>query len=325
MSDSPEKMRDRPRIGVVGLGFLGSGIVACLLGRGFRVIGCDRTLEPMARAAAHVRAALAELAEHGLISVSFAEGMQREFYTTTDLAALRGCDFVIESVMEDFAGKNEVFDRLEELLPLDAIICTNTSAIPISLLQSSRRHPERFIGMHWGEPCHVSRFLEIIRGRHTSDTTAMAVQQLALELGKDAVMVRKDVRGFITNRLFYAMLREALYLLETGVGTAEDIDRSFRNDFGTWATIAGPFRWLDLTGIAAYATVMEELLPELAQNTTVPEALRVMVRRGADGVRNGDGFYSYTPAEAARWEKVWREFAWESRAAADRYTPLAKR
>jgi 3-hydroxybutyryl-CoA dehydrogenase len=298
--------------------------VTSLLGNKFRVVGCDRLPERIVRSEAHIREALGELAVHGAASAELLEAMPRQFRSTTDITELRDCDVVIESAVEDFATKEDIFDRLESVLRPDAIVCSNTSAIPVSLMQRSRRHPGRFIGMHWGEPCHVIRFLEIIRGEQTSDRTAAIIQQLARDLGKDAVMVQKDVRGFITNRLLYALLREAFHLLETGVGTAEDIDRSFRNDFGTWATVAGPFRWLDLTGISAYAAVMEELLPDLARGTAVPAILREMVRDQKDGVRNGRGFYSYTPEEAAHWEKVWRDYTWENRALADRFIPLGK-
>lgn len=126
-------------------------------------------------------------------------------------------------------------------------------------------------------------------------------------------MVRKDVRGFITNRLLYALLREAFHLLENGVGTVEDIDAAFRNGIGAWGGVAGPFRALDLTGVPGYLAVMRELLPELNRDTTVPESLQTLVESGAEGIANGRGFYSYTPEQKEYWERALRDFAWEIR------------
>lgn len=309
-------------VGVAGLGLLGSGIVACLLGHRIRVVGYNRTPARIATADVHIEGALRELVAHGMGDPALAAEWRMLYRTTTAIADLKECDIVIESTTEDLAAKRLVFDELEEALRPDAVIASNTSSIPITFLQAGRRRPERFIGMHWGEPCHVLRYLEIIRGDRTSDAATALVRELARRLGKDAVIVRKDIRGFISNRLMYAMMREAFHLLESGVGSIEDIDRSFRNDIGSWATVAGPFRFMDLTGIAAYARVMEGLLPELSNAAAVPPAIKALVARGADGVGKGDGFYRYTPEEAAHWDKVWREFAWDIRALADKHVPV---
>jgi 3-hydroxybutyryl-CoA dehydrogenase len=196
-------------------------------------------------------------------------------------------------------------------------IASNTSALPISVLQEGRRYPERFIGTHWAEPCHLTRFLEVIRGDRTDDATADAAMALARQAGKDPSLVRKDVEGFIVNRIGYAMFREAFWLLENGVADVETIDRSFRNAISVWANIAGPFRWMDLSGIPAYAAVMKRLWPELSCATEVPQLLKALIADGAKGISNGKGFYNYTPEESARWERKLIENVWVSRAAID--------
>jgi 3-hydroxybutyryl-CoA dehydrogenase len=117
----------------------------------------------------------------------------------------------------------------------------------------------------------------------------------------------------------YALIREALYLVEAGYATCGDVDRSFRNDLGYWATFAGPFRFMDITGIKAYATVMEDLFPDLNCSKDVPELMKRMVESGAEGIRNAKGFYQYTPEEAARWEKLFLKFSYEIRALAAKY------
>jgi 3-hydroxybutyryl-CoA dehydrogenase len=133
-----------------------------------------------------------------------------------------------------------------------------------------------------------------------------------------------DIRGFISNRLMYAMLREAFHLVEAGIADIETVDRSYRNDMGWWSTIAGPFRWMDLTGIPAYMAVMEDLLPELDNSTKVPKLMRAMTKSGALGIANQKGFYKYTKAEAAKWEKVWVNFTYDIRGLAEKYQKQVK-
>jgi len=117
----------------------------------------------------------------------------------------------------------------------------------------------------------------------------------------------------------YAMMREAFYLVENGYATVEDVDRSVRNDMGYWITMAGPFRYMDLTGIPAYAAVMRDLLPDLCRSQETPKLMQEIVASGARGTSNAKGFYRYTPAEAKRWEKRFLDFSYEIRALALKY------
>ena len=131
--------------------------------------------------------------------------------------------------------------------------------------------------------------------------------------------MRKDIRGFITNRIMYAMMREAFFLVENGYATVEDVDRSLRNDLGYWITFAGPFRFMDLTGIPAYLTVMKDLFPELDNTDKPPSLIENLVREGAKGVSNARGFYSYTDESARKWEKLFVQFSYEIRKLAEKY------
>src|SRR5262249_16795923 len=157
------------------------------------------------------------------------------FTAGDSLRGFAACSFVIESVFEDYTVKQQVFEELEEVVGADVPIASNASALPISLLQSARSHPQRFLGMHWAEPAYVTRFLELIRGEHSSDDVMLAASTLGQRCGKEPCVVRKDVPGFIVNRLAYAMYREAVHLLETGVADVDTIDRAFRNACGLWA------------------------------------------------------------------------------------------
>jgi 3-hydroxybutyryl-CoA dehydrogenase len=184
------------------------------------------------------------------------------------------------------------------------------------------RRPARFIGMHWGVPSQLVPFFEVIPGKRTSARTVTLTREFGVACGKDPIVLREDIRGFIGNRLMYAMMREACYLVESGVADVATVDRAFRNDIGWFSTFAGPFRWMDLTGIPAYAAVMEGLLPDLSNKKTVPDMMQEAVQRGWEGIANGKGFYRYNQASAARWRKAWVEFAYDVKALADRYEKL---
>jgi 3-hydroxybutyryl-CoA dehydrogenase len=161
--------------------------------------------------------------------------------------------------------------------------------------------------------------MEIICGKNTSLANAERAVHFARAWGKEPSLLRKDIRGFITNRIFYAMLREAFNLVDLGFASVADIDRSMRNDLGYWITFAGPFRFMDLTGIPAYAAVMKDLLPDLSCAIEIPRLMQDVVQSGARGVSNAKGFYSYTPAQAKRWEKLFMQFSYRIREVAEEY------
>jgi 3-hydroxybutyryl-CoA dehydrogenase len=301
-------------VGVAGLGLLGRGIATCLLAHGYRVIACEPKTEARDAASAHIREAIDDLVNRGGFPTVLREQWRGRYTTSENVSVFAGCEFVIESIVEDLPAKQALFDRIEAVVGAAIPIASNTSALPISALQAARRHPNRFIGAHWAEPCHLTRFLEVVRGEQTDDATVEATLALGRRVGKDPTVVRKDAEGFIVNRLGYAMFREAFWLLENGVADVDTIDRAFRNALSVWANVAGPFRWMDLTGIPAYAAVMKRLFPLLSTSGELPETMRRLVESGAVGVANGRGFYNYTPEEAARWQALLVENVWRVRA-----------
>lgn len=306
-------------VGVIGLGLLGRGIAACLLGHNLRVVAYTRSKATRDAARHHIEQAVKELVERGGFNATRLADWRERYHEVENLADLDGCDFVIESIFEDMEAKYETYQQIEAVLRPDVPIASNTSAIPITLIQARAQHPERFVGMHWSEPAHCTQFIEIIRGDKTNDATFEAAAKLACAVGKEPSLVLKDIRGFVTNRLCYALFREALFLLESGVADVETIDRSFRNDVGWWATIAGPFRWMDMTGLTAYYAVMKDLFPELDASKDVPAPMQQLMDEGAQGFKNGRGFYHTTPDEAEQWERLWYDWTWEIRRLIDKY------
>jgi 3-hydroxybutyryl-CoA dehydrogenase len=308
-------------VGVVGLGLMGSSIAACIVRHGYRVIGCDLRRDAVRNSPSQVRRALLDLKRHDSPNLDVASRLKR-YHVTTKVADLALCDLVVEAIVEDKRAKRRVIAGLERVLSPRAVIASNTSSIPISMLLAKAKHPGRIIGMHWAEPAHITRFMEIVCGTKTSAATRDRAMAFGKRCGKEPSVLRKDIRGFITNRCFYALLREAFHLVESGVCTVADVDRSLRNDLGWWITLAGPFRFMDLTGIPAYKTVMEDLNRELSCNKRVPALMRNVVASGAKGVSNAKGFYRYTRREAKAWEEKFVRFSHDIRKLALKYPEI---
>jgi 3-hydroxybutyryl-CoA dehydrogenase len=304
--------------GVVGMGLMGTSIAACLLAAGHRLSCVESDPAKLKSAPQRLRGLLQNASEKNLFSASPSSLMDR-VTISGELSSLARAEVVIESTVEDLAVKRQVIHEIEEVVSSNTLIGSNTSAIPVSDLQSGAKHPERILGLHWAEPANITRFMEIICGKATSPRNAKRAVRFACSWGKEPSVLRKEIRGFITNRIMYAMLREAFYLVDSGYASVADVDRSLRNDLGYWITFAGPFRFMDLTGIPAYAAVMKDLLPDLNCSTEVPSLMQKVVRSGARGVSNAKGFYRYTPSQAKRWEELFINFSHEIRRLAEKY------
>ena len=214
----------KQRIGTVGLGLMGSSIATCMLAAGHEVTSLVKDESEAEPARKRILGYLMELHDEGMLKES-PETVAGRITITTNIADLVGHEVVIESITEDVEAKKAVYHALETVLSNTAIIGSNTSAIPVSVLQAGLWHPERLLGIHWAEPAHITRFMEVICGKDSDLKYAQRIVQLAESWGKEPSLLRKDIRGFITNRIMYAMLREAFNLVENGYATVEDVDR----------------------------------------------------------------------------------------------------
>ena len=311
-------------VGLAGLGHLGCGVAACFLGHGYRLVAYDPLPSARQHAREYIALALRELVERAGFPASLHDTWPSRYTEAASLNDFAACQFFVESIIEDEAAKKKLFTQIEAVLPADAPVASNTSAIPISRLQEGCTHPERFLGMHWFQPAYVTRFLEVIRGAQTSDAVFAQAEALAWSLDKEPALGRKDIRGFVANRLGYAMFREALYLIDQGVADAETIDRTVRNASGWVAAISGPCRIMDRSGLPLFAAVMHDLFPELSNATEIPASMRALLDSGAHGMASGRGFHEYQPGDLERWDKKFKEFAWEMRALTEKYAPLKK-
>lgn len=305
-------------VAVVGLGLMGSSIVTCLLIAGHPVAALAPLSSDLLLAEKRITDHLEKAYDNGIIDFPSGHYL-KNLLITEDYKELADSKLVIECTIEDIDIKNSVYKKVEAVISPDALLVSNTSAIPISKLQKLTLHPERFLGLHWTEPAHTTRFLEIICGDDSNIAHGEYLYEISSQWKKEPILVRKDIAGFITNRLMYAMYREAISLVENGYATVEDIDRSCRNNAGYFMTFVGIFRWMDLTGVPAYHTVMKDLFPTLNNDTEVPELISKIVADGGKGIANSKGFYDYEPGEAKMWEETFSEFNFEIRDIALRY------
>ncbi len=304
-------LKNNNTVGIVGLGHMGSSIAAALLLNGQKVIAISPIGSDLDNSAPErIKNALKECKTQQLTDKDPIKLLKNVIYSL-DYQALEKCWLVIESVLEDIEIKKSVYQKIESCVSNEAIIASNTSAIPISILQNHLNRPERFFGMHWAEPAYTSRFLEIVCGEKSPVELGEQLYAITEEWGKEPTLVRKDIRGFITNRIMYAMYREAFHLVENGYATVEDVDRACKNDGGHWMTFCGLFRYMDLTGIKAYHAVMKNLFPELSNQTTVPKLIDDIVEEGGNGIFNGKGFYDYTEEETKEWENAFEKFSFD--------------
>ena len=316
----PPKQSDNVEpVGLIGLGLMGRGIASCLLAHGLHVIAYNRTASRAKNALVSIEGSLRELVKRKVVKPRAVADWKKRIKLTRSPKGLADCPFIIESVKEDIDLKLRIYEEVERLAAPDAVIASNTSSFPVALLQQGRMHPDRFIVMHWAEPAWITRFLEIVKGESTSEKTLRMARHLGVLCGKHPTVLSFDIRGFIANRIMYAFIREACHLVDIGVADPQTIDETFRNDVGLWATLAGPFRWMDLTGIHSYGLVMKGLLPELSDGKHVPKVLQEMIRKNARGISNRKGFYKYSAESAKAWEKAWVDFTFDAKKLKEKY------
>ncbi|MGV3761316.1 3-hydroxyacyl-CoA dehydrogenase family protein [Parapedobacter sp.] len=301
-----QAMKSMP-VGVVGLGLMGSSIVVALLASGHRVVALAPIAGEKEEASRHIANLFRHADATGMLTQGIASCIER-LHLAEDYRQLADCRLVMECVIEDKQIKGAVYEQIAEAVAPDTIIASNTSAIPISELQALVPHPERFLGVHWAEPAYITRFLEVTCGKETDPSVGRFMVSLGEAWGKEPTLILKDIRGFITNRLMYAIYREALTLVEHGHTTLADADKAFRYDAGAWVTMMGIFERIAVEGGTDRLSVLKRLFPRLSNREDVPEMMRQMVAQGAKGIHNLRGLYPYTDASAKRWEAAFAQF-----------------
>jgi 3-hydroxybutyryl-CoA dehydrogenase/5-formyl-3-hydroxy-2-methylpyridine 4-carboxylate dehydrogenase len=285
-------------LAVIGAGTMGPGMAAICASHGCQVRLHDTRPEALERARATVKTIYTVLSEEGSLTAEQVEQGHSQLEYTLDLAhALAGAEFVIESVPEQAEIKQAVFRALEDHVSDTTILASNTSGIPIGRLAEVCRHPERVVGMHWSNPPHIIPVIEVVCAAQTAPETVAATHALAERLGMLPVTVQRDVPGFVENRILYAIMREALHLLDTGVASAEAIDAIVKWGVGFKLSVIPPLELLDVAGLDIYDSVARYLNADLNGSAAVSPTIGERVARGELGIKTGKGLFEYQPQE----------------------------
>jgi 3-hydroxybutyryl-CoA dehydrogenase len=274
---------------VVGAGVIGSGVAQLFAQTGHEVFLIDISQEQLDAAR---RGIARNVKLFGLLRKDGDRppDVLERLHCSGDVGDLSGVDFVIENVTEDWELKRQVHEALDQVIPPDAPVAANTSAIPITRIASVGRRPERVIGMHFMNPVPLMPMVEIIRGAHTSEATIEAARSLLEQAGRQSILVN-DSPGFVTNRVMMLMVNEAMFLVHEGVASVQDVDRLFKTCFGHKM---GPLETADLIGLDTVLRSIEVIYAELNDSKYRPcPLLKKMVYAGTNGRKSGKGFYDY--------------------------------
>ena len=277
---------------------MGHGIAIEFALAGYDVRLQSRSEESLDRARGMIRDSLERLHSLGRVSEQQAETAPSLVRMSTDLAeVVEDADLVIESIYEDIDAKSKLFGQLDKLCPDRTILASNTSSFLPSRLAAATARPDKVINAHFLNPPFLVPLVEVVPTEETSEETTGAVMELLTSLGKQPILVEREAPGFVASRLQMALLREALWLVENKVASAEDVDIAISAGLGRrWAT-AGVLHVLEVAGWDLISRVASDVFPHLS-NTDDPSLLHDMVERGDSGVKAGKGFYDWTPEKA---------------------------
>ncbi|GAC1325107.1 MAG: 3-hydroxyacyl-CoA dehydrogenase family protein [Mycobacteriales bacterium] len=279
------------KLAVVGAGLMGSGIAQVAAQAGYDVTLRDVGEDALQRARLAIAASYDRFVDKGRLDRADADAALARITMTTDLDAVGAADIIVEAVFESLEVKREVFVALDKIAAPDAVLASNTSALPITQIAAATSRPESVVGTHFFSPVPMMRLCELVRGYKTSDATLARARTFAEEVGKTCIVVNRDVAGFVTTRLIVALSVEATKLVESGVASAQDVDVACRLGFGH---AMGPLETMDLTGVDIMVNSGRNIYADTQDEKFYPpETLVRMVTAGDLGRKSGQGWYQH--------------------------------
>jgi 3-hydroxybutyryl-CoA dehydrogenase len=280
------------RILVVGAGTMGHSIAMVFAQGGYEVDLVDITEEALHKGLGLIDSNLQTLKEAKLINSSAIPGILSRIHVSTTLDIAEKSDLVVEAISEDQKAKKDLFCALDQICPKKTILTSNTSYLNIfQFLRTSR--PERILIAHWYAPPHLIPLVDVVRGPRTAKETVETVKALLLKLGKQPVVMRKFIPGYIVNRLQRAMAREIFYLLDKGYASPEEIDVAVKSSLGIRIPVVGVVQRYDFAGLDLALTIDRNPSIHLVSKDRLPKTLIDLVKKGNLGVKSGKGFYDY--------------------------------
>lgn len=284
-------MKNRKAV-IAGAGTMGPSIAQVYALGGWDTVLYNRSESGLERAGRLMELNRKSLAAEGIINAGQVREMEGRMLMTTDKGQFADAAVVVECIAENMEAKQDFWREISRLAPEEALLATNTSGLKISEIARAVYLPRRFMGQHWLNPPHLLPLCELVAGEQTGEDTVQAMKQLVLDLGKRPVVV-KDINGFIVNRLQFALLREALYIVETGAAGYEDVDEALKGGLGLRYAALGAFAVADLGGLDIFKNISDYLNADLCSAGSTGRLLGELVERGRLGVKTGGGFYGY--------------------------------
>jgi 3-hydroxyacyl-CoA dehydrogenase len=288
-------VQDINKVAVIGTGTMGPGIAQVFAQHGVDVRIFDIDPAKLNEARQTLTGNLDLIFQAGLMSGQEVTETQARVQDASSLkAAVEGAELVIEVIPEVMEIKTGLFAELDKICDPAVVLATNTSGLSITKMAESLDNPGRLVGMHWWNPPIIIPVIEIIKGAATDDDVVQCVDRLIRKIKKVPVLVKKDVPGFLGNRLQYALMREAIALLEDGVASAEDIDTMIKAGIGFKFPVMGPLETIDMAGLDIYYRVSQYLNQDLDRSEGAAPMVAEMVQQGQLGLKSGKGFYDYS-------------------------------
>ena len=289
------------QVGVVGAGLMGHGIALSFAVGGYEVSLTDASEEALERAMDNVAVTLGVLGDEGLVDEATANAVPGRIQADTSLEnAMADVGFVVEAVFEDLDLKRRVFAELDRHCPPRAVLASNTSSYMASQLAPATNRPDRVVVANWWNPPNLLPLVEIVGGPQTSDETVDLTKGILESIGKTPITLHKESLGFIGNRMQFALLREALSIVDKGIASAADVDTVVKTGFGRRLAVAGPLEVFDIAGWDTISPIIDELFPDLDTGQVSPTTVTQMVQAGDLGVKSGRGFYEWNDAAVAK-------------------------
>lgn len=279
---------------VLGAGIMGHGAAQLFAQAGKNVRIQARRESSLEKARNLITNSLKMMVEKEILTKKdMKQALDRITYTTDLHEAIQDADFIFESIPENLEQKLDIYEIIEGVVSDKTIITSNTSTFPLKELTQRAKHPERFIITHFFNPPQLVPIVEIVKMENTDENTVKATYDLMKEIGKHPVVLKREITGFIVNRVQVAMLREAFHLMEMGVATAEDIDIAMKGSMGFKWAFCGPMESQDLAGLQTTKAMVGNILQDLSNTREVPSFLKEMVEDDQLGIRTNEGFYKY--------------------------------